>query len=395
MKESAFYSRQEGGSYFSSINQDKTVSQNKAMEEYRKNRYINYNSWFENEKGNDALKINADENGTIFDFIVAGFPKCGTTTMIANLGHLAPVPALDICTPVSNTVWYAYNNWQKDHNNITNVTELHNMKGSDIPSGHKLLIGSKCPMYIENDYFLNGWSTHLPKTKIIIGIRHPITWFKSFWKMTSENPMTHPELCVGKGCRLSCQRGYLFCIFRARFHLYLARLGKTSLSKEERKWLAYDDPDGGDNLKVFNITNSVFVYAQEDLSESYVWEELAQFLNVDNVPNTDFKGSPGRKKKPLDFCHNDHNAFRSKMMLISYDLAMWMQNYFIPVAKDESRSDVVIPRPDRMMELLESYKLDPCGKLVRLDNGTYIIPPNVTTDDNTKFMTTSNLYNST
>jgi len=50
---------------------------------------------------------------------------------------------------------------------------------------------------------------------------------------------------------------------------------------------------------------------------------------------------------------------------------MWLQEYFIPVAKDESRPDVVIARPDRMMELVEDYKVDPCGKLQRLENGTY------------------------
>ena len=48
------------------------------LEYYRKHRLEQWDSWFETK---DKVKDNADANGTILDFVIAGFPKCGTTTM--------------------------------------------------------------------------------------------------------------------------------------------------------------------------------------------------------------------------------------------------------------------------------------------------------------------------
>jgi hypothetical protein len=31
----------------------------------------------------------------------------------------------------------------------------------------------------------------------------------------------------------------------------------------------------------------------------------------------------------------------------------------------------VIPKPERMMEVVEDYKIDPCGKLIRQEDGSY------------------------
>uniref|UniRef100_A0A7S4N7M9 Sulfotransferase domain-containing protein n=1 Tax=Odontella aurita TaxID=265563 RepID=A0A7S4N7M9_9STRA len=100
----------------------------------------------ESSHANERLLINdADANGTIMDFMIAGFPKCGTTTMSANLGRIAPMPAGDICTPVSQHVWYAYHNWP-------------NRRSSDyIPGGeHRYWRGVKCPRLTEEKGGLEG-----------------------------------------------------------------------------------------------------------------------------------------------------------------------------------------------------------------------------------------------
>lgn len=330
-----------------------------------------FDSWFNT--SSQKLHPHADEKGPILDFAVVGYPKCGTTSLMANLGKLAPMPIADICTPVHQTVWYAYKNWPKD-------------MGED-----KLMRGTKCPSLIttSSKNMLKDYSKHLPKTKLIVGIRHPMKWFKSFWDMqagredATPDPYDRTTLCIPpkhRRCRHSCPNNQLFCMHRARFHLGLASLGKTNLTQEERLLLAPNDGDGGKKLKNSNISNPVFLYEQQELSQDYLWDDLAQFLGVDNIPHDVYHGSHGKKKKihVVDFCHDEYDRLRAMMMPYAYDLSVWLQEYFIPLAKDESRPDVVISRPDRMYELVEEYKDDPCGKLIRLNNGTYTLPRNHT-----------------
>ena len=109
------------------------------------------------EEGRQALRSPADDRGPVLDFLVVGWPKCGTTTLEANLGAFAPMPVADICTPMNVAVWNAYTSWPKTY-------------GAD-----KLLRGNKCPNYV--DHMLEI-TTHLPKTKLIFGIRHPVTWVR-------------------------------------------------------------------------------------------------------------------------------------------------------------------------------------------------------------------------
>lgn len=125
--------------------------------EWKRSRHQHFDSWYENGK----LKPNVDANGTVLDFLIAGFPKCGTTTLEANLGYYAPMPIADICTPVHQTVYYSYKNWpaQYDKNNT------------------KIYRGSKCPKLLESGD-VRAVSTSLPKTKLILGIRHPVLWFQ-------------------------------------------------------------------------------------------------------------------------------------------------------------------------------------------------------------------------
>ncbi len=129
-----------------------------SIQEHRRNRVKHFNSWFEG-NSTDKLLPNIDENGTILDFAIIGYPKCGTTTMEANLGKLAPMPVADICTPIHQTVYYAHQNWPKEFGE------------------EKILRGTKCPAFIQDEW-LKEWSTYLPRTKLIIGIRHPILWFQ-------------------------------------------------------------------------------------------------------------------------------------------------------------------------------------------------------------------------
>jgi hypothetical protein len=93
-----------------------------SMKKYREERDEKFDSWFEGGK-TDKLLPNVDADGPILDFAIAGFAKCGTTSMEANLGYIAPIPIADVCTPIHQTVYYSYKNWPKEYgtNKVTAV----------------------------------------------------------------------------------------------------------------------------------------------------------------------------------------------------------------------------------------------------------------------------------
>lgn len=361
------------------------VTQGKYISnEYRRDRINHYESWFEpDDQG--KLRPNADQNGPILDFAVIGFPKCGTTTVEANLGRVAPLPIADVCTPVHQTVYYAYHNWPRDFGNNESESKM-------------VMRGTKCPAFI-NDSWLLEWSKYLPRTKLIMGIRHPVLWFQSFWNMLAGNLITNfanndpyfltkpCPLPIGKmNCRNDCPGKQIMCTQRASFHIPMARLGKTPLSDEERQLLSANTypQRGGMNLVNHNITNSIFVYELTELNKDYIWEEMATYLQFPGkIPHDLYKSSHGKRKEfELNFCDEKYDDFRALLMPESYDLSTWLQQYFLPVARDPHRTDVIIPRPDRFQELVEAYKLDPCHRLIRLENGTFVLRANLTIPTN-------------
>jgi hypothetical protein len=351
------------------IDDHQPVTQNYyTSRDYMRKRIQFFHSWFQ---GNDTNKLfpNADENGTILDFAIVGFPKCGTTTVEANLGYLAPMPIEDICTPVHQTVWYAYKNWPKEYQK----------QGEE----DKLWRGTKCPAFIQGEWLIS-WSEYLPRTKLIVGVRHPVLWFQSFWNMQVANHLTKfagddpykiMKPCPnanGKGCRNGCPNRQLLCMHRGRFHVALASLGKTEMSPEERTLLASNDPDGGENVPNHGIRNPIFVYEQTMLGEEYLWKDMAAYLGSGPIKHDKRVNSHGKNRTlEIDFCHDLYDAFRAEMMPISYEVATWLQIYLLPLARNKSRTDVVVANPDEFYRLVEKYKEDPCGKLRRHSNGTF------------------------
>lgn len=136
---------------------------------------------------NNNSNAGSDRSGPILDFVIAGWPKCGTTTLQANLGRYAPMPIADVCTPIHKTVWYAYKLWPQQYGKAENDGDDDRNDDGDGRNEQavdallaKPLRGTKCPQTV-NVLELRDYSKFLPKTKVIVGIRHPVLWFMSFW----------------------------------------------------------------------------------------------------------------------------------------------------------------------------------------------------------------------
>ena len=326
---------------------------------------------------------------------------------MANLQRIAPMRIIDFCVGVTQTLRNSYIEWPS---NPTYTKEVKmNMGGN--ATNNNWLRGSKCPRFL-NQNFLLGFGALLPKTKLIIGIRHPIDWYTSFWNMAGNspksllenikicpcpvNPQTGirpkkcPDLYPNEICSGECRCGSTLCLHRSRLHLPLARLGKTTLSKEERQWLAPNDDDGGMNLFNANITNPIFLYDMTQMkSDVGFWNDIASFLGVSHIPNEEYRGSHGlRDREQLNMCGSVHDYLRSLIMNYSYELSMWLQLYFIPQTVS-NRNDVTIAggfnntNTNSFMNIVESYKYDPCERLIRRDSdGIYVLKKELRSSDN-------------
>ncbi|OEU06172.1 hypothetical protein FRACYDRAFT_256000 [Fragilariopsis cylindrus CCMP1102] len=243
--------------------------------------------------------------------------------------------------------------------------------------------------------------TTYPRTKLIIGIRHPVSWFISFMNMggvgdlysrmeicphladpitglpggvATENSRTNKdrEVCIGE-----CRCNIPVCFHRARLHLPIARLGKTALTSVERDLIAPDDPDGGVNLFNGRIRNPIFVYDLTQMKQDSYWDEVAKFLGLSYIPNENYHSSKGAKHNKT-LCTEYYDEFRSKMMAHSYNMSIWLEEYLLPVAVDGERPDVTIANPDEFRSIMESYKYDPCNRLIRRkSDGEYILDPSI------------------
>lgn len=418
----------------SNNNYKRNKRKNILLDPWILSRSQHFNSWFIHNDGMGLLKERVDmiaNYGPILDFVIAGWPKCGTTTLEANLGKYAPMPIGDICTPVHQTVYYAYINWPRENDNVTHPT--------------KPLRGTKCPQFASD---LRPFTQYLPRTKIILGIRHPVSWFQSFWNMqaiseyvrawepmdlkvfrcdcfvidnspytfripiynsrnkTTTNQFIHhysdnrwyltaspynfTSPCKPGGrCRLDCPDKQLFCTARANFHLGLAQLGKTPLTTDERKWLATHLFYGGHNVPNHNITNDVFVYDTSQLANDAVWDDLAEFLNLPEVEHDLYHGSQAQQLKEwgraaqIDICKPAYDDLRRDLMAIAYQMSVWLVDYFLPVAHDPNRPDVRVADPRSFSQAVTSYREDPCRRLIRYHkDGTWQLMTNATDAEN-------------
>lgn len=222
---------------------------------------------------------------------------------------------------------------------------------------------------------------HFPKTNFIIGVRHPVKWFESFYNFRVNNrfKMPHANKLVG-----GCMRGFHnVCTKRAAFHVYLSRMGKTDISPEERKLLKFGQFPVP--LKLMNTTARVFLYDTEQLDDSnqtrarMMRQDLQSFLGLRNAlpPMVHYK--PGKSKwdnydnatqqhlqsMKIDICDEQYLPLRTNLMMHAVHASQWIRQHFL------QSDDVVVSSREHFEQILLSWEHDPCDlSEVNLPNTT-------------------------
>lgn len=285
----------------------------------------------------------------LLDFAIVGFPKCGTTTISRNLESVASLLVGERFDLVTNK-----------------TADLVESLYMELPLGGNTKRGMKCPQDISSDNSLPNYARHFNRTNLIIGIRHPVLWFQSFYNFRVRNQPYKEMLHTDKLTRRCVAGSQGICAWRANFHDFMSRLGKTPRSMEEEHLLSLHLPP------VPSPVGRVFLYELDQLGDSDAYrkaafrEDLRQFLGIEqqlpDMPHINTIGKldfhPRLKrvglKKMIDICEDQHLNIRTILMDKARRTSRWVLRFFL------QSDEVTVSSREYLVELLKKWELDPC-----------------------------------
>ena len=230
------------------------------------------------------------------------------------------------------------------------VSDLYNLK-----PGWVYKRGYKAPRDLIISESLHSIETYWPTTKLIVGLRHPVLWFESFYNFRVHNghQMPPPETLIGK-----LKRGMVgVATDESKFHLHLDNLGKTSHTSEELELLSWGDEK---KINVPKMRNPVFLYEVNQLRDinetraAIFSSDLKNYLGLTNdIQPISTKRGPVYSKA-IDICELKHADLRLELMNNSREASTWIRKYFL-----KSR-DVSVSSSEHFKTLLMSWMTDPC-----------------------------------
>ena len=351
----------------------------------QKNPFIQQNSGIQKNKKND--------NSSLLSFTIIGFPKTGTTFLL-NWIRCHPM----ICMSASELGTWKLNK-QDDallatskallalSPNLTisqeaETTSHGNTKQFLSATGACLLRGYKSPGQLYKISAFAPISRNWPRAKLIVGVRHPVLWFQSYYNFRlrrgafNENNQTILQHVMEKGF---CAQGV--CADNGKFHVFLSYVGKTPLvSDDERSLFQFQSRTTTKMPHLMRwkkrlvqtppIPNRIFLVdlAQLDASKrplifDQFRRDLSQFLGLPTSSWLETPHRAGREKRPdsasassslLDICQPRYREFRLGMLEIGGKAAKWILEYFV------HSPDVTVSSPKFFEEQLRHWEYDPC-----------------------------------
>jgi hypothetical protein len=278
----------------------------------------------------------------LLDFAILGFAKCGTTTMMNWLNQQKQ------CFP-DEMFHLMHQQPARFIERLYNESKTCYKSPNDISQAHVL------------EYLRQYW----PSTRVFVGIRHPVRWFESLYnfRVNNDDFMPPATQLIGK-----CIRGTRgICTNRGRFHVVLAKLGKTNMSAPEQVETKARYPREFRN-GLLGVPNKIFLYTTEQLADvnetrtETFRNDVQDFSGVQlplPIPHTkpgivwDQTTQTVKNELKINICDDKYSELRNVLMNMARPASVWIRKYFI-----ESR-DVVVSSREYFIEILETWMHDP------------------------------------
>jgi len=235
-----------------------------------------------------------------------------------------------------------------------------------LPEGENILRGYKAPNDIRTPVALDALRMYWPKTKLIVGLRHPVKWFESYYNFNSRvGKKDLPPALTMSGENLPDH---------IRYHNHLSLLGKTNIHDPEEakllgdpaqsKWLGTPRTENEEIQRSPPVPNPVFLF---EVSQAFdkkggrdvqYRKDLSKFLGL-STPLQPFL--PVSYDSPdyhyaINICDKEFSQIRSDLLEIGTNAAKWIEEYFLVLP------DVTVSSPDHFRELIRTWSIDPCDE---------------------------------
>ena len=281
-----------------------------------------------------------------------GYPKCATSSMMRFFGDI--VNQTDIIEMDGGTPEYHLETTELPKRLLEKIEEGRN-KSPEVKK-----CGIKDPSAIHRGFNLY-WKNLIEsnpqheETKLLIGMRHPVHQFNSFYNYRQHvfGDMRPASTLVGSS--QVGQRGVYTEL--AQYEKGLMQLGKFDLDHDDLTWIARN------NKTVLLTRNKVFLYLQEQFSDTNMTrfqkfiEDVLAFVGVEeaNVTTSDFpRVNTAGPKKQFDICNAVNNGVRKALVKGGKATAKWFERNF------ENSKDVYVSDKEYFMSVVKSWGQDPC-----------------------------------
>lgn len=291
----------------------------------------------------------------LLDFAIIGYPKCGTSSMSALLGAHPEVQIwpkemqhLSYSKP-ADAIWHLYTkleegNYKRGYKSPFDITNR-------LSHGRNL-----SAMDYIREYF--------PKTKLIVGVRHPIRWFESFYNFRLQRNVSIPPPYA-----LIKRQSFGFGVKEANFHIHLARMGKVNMTSPQQVRLRKRFSKQLQNLPE-RMPNDVFFYDMEQLADDNATrseqfrKDLIAFVGLQEKQLPPMVQKNAGKVKPapsersyIDICDSEYDKLRAKLLKVSRRTSKWIRLYWLDA------DDVYYSSRDYLEATFQSWMYDPCDAL--------------------------------
>jgi hypothetical protein len=301
------------------------------------------------------------QNKPKLDFFIAGFPKCGTTTLLHAFKDNEE-------TSVGDREQCSIGDSDLSDGEAFDSLDLELSLLSQDPSVKR---GIKCPVGISNAHALERLDLHSPEAKLLIGMRHPVEYFQSYYnyRITEIYDNNLPvdtippvESLVGSSEWMGVSTD------SARFEIYLMQLGKTEMSLAE-----FEDMAGRPHLAVKPNKFKVFLFTLSQMQDEAVErmtsfrEEMRSFLGLEKplgemeLQNKNNFVGEFAHKETINICDAKHDNLRALLVKQGAETQRWIREEFM------KSHDVVVANKDHFLVMLDTWSRDPCVEAVVIE----------------------------
>jgi hypothetical protein len=303
--------------------------------------------------GKDALANIPKKSSKFLDFFIMGFPKCATSSLMQLF--MKAVNETDI-------VWMDDGNQEYNVRHMKNVERLlEKIEEGRSTNSEVKKYGIKWPVLHKDNNLVESMKNLIEsnpqheETKIIIGMRHPVRFFESFWNFRElrDHDMPPPSTLIGS--QKIAKRGVYTEL--AQFEKNLMLLGKFDLVHDDFAWLE-------ENYKtVLSTKNKVFLYLQEQFQDENTTrfqtflDDMLSFVGVEEAKVTpdDFPHyNVINGKKPFDICDEAHKEIRDVLLSGGKASAKWFEKNL------ENSRDVYVSDKEYFLSMVNTWGHDPC-----------------------------------